>query len=338
MIGVDAAYLAVGGGLLWWGAETLVSGASGVARSFRVGPLAIGLTVVAYGTSAPEAVVSSAAALDGRGLLALGNVVGSNVANLALILGATALIRPQPVDGALARGELPAMAIATLLLPLLLLDGRLDRTEGTVLLAASLAFTVWTLRRARSGVRRVSDGAPRAERAAVADGGAPAGAVDGGEIGPEAGARHLARSAAGALLGLALLVAGGKIFLHGATSLAYALGISERVVGLTIVAIGTSLPELATSLVAAFRGKSGIVLGNVVGSNLFNIAFILGLASILAPIDGSLSEMRVEIWGMLVVTAVGVFLLRRARLLTRAEGALLVAIYVLFLTALTADL
>lgn len=257
---LDFFRLVLGAALLYFGAEWLVSGSVRLARTLGIRPLVIGLTVVAWGTSAPELVVSGAAALRGSADIALGNVIGSNLANLGLILGLTALIAPPIVDGGLVRREVPVLVGTTFLLPLLLLDGKISRTESLALLVGALLFTIWTVR--QSGVVEGPSEEEIASRAL--------GEVSRGSEGIGNGPQRAPRLPAVALAvaGLVLLVAGGTVFVDGAVGLARAVGISERVVGLTVVAVGTSLPELAASVVAALRGQSSLAIGNVVGSNI----------------------------------------------------------------------
>lgn len=314
---MDLGALLLGGVLLYFGAEWLVKGAAGLAGSFGVKPLVIGLTVVAYGTSMPELVVSAAAALEGRGAIAIGNVVGSNIANIGLILGVTALISPPAVDGALIRRELPALLATTALLPLLLLDGVVSRVEAALLLLGALAFTLVTLR------TKPSKGV---ETAATAE-------ADAEAAGAPKSQGRLALAGLG-LLGLAFLVGGGKAFVDGAVGLALAVGMSERVVGLTIVAIGTSLPELAASLVAALRGHSSIAIGNVIGSNIFNVLFILGGAGSIRPIEMALSSVALDLVALAIATLMALLFMRSSRVITRLEGGFLAGSYGAFLALL----
>lgn len=306
--------LVAGGALLYLGAEWLVQGAAGLARVLGVAPIVIGLTVVAYGTSAPEVVVTLIAAVDGRSAIALGNVIGSNIANLGLILGLTAAISPPRVEAALIRREVPVLIAVSVLLPLMLIGGEVSRPEGLVLLAAATAFTILTLRLTRAVA------VPPKLAAEVND-----------EVEREAGRGSRARLAVLTVLGLVVLLVGGKIFVEGAASLARELGMSESLVGLTIVAVGTSLPELASSIVAALRRHADLAVGNIVGSNIFNITAVLGLASVAQPVEGSLAAGWVEIVAMLVLTAVSALLLRGERLISRLEGGLLLLAYAGFL-------
>jgi cation:H+ antiporter len=288
------------------GAEWFVRGAARLAVAFGVPPLVIGLTVVAYGTSMPELVVSAVAALEGRSAIALGNVVGSNIANIGLILGITALIAPPNVDASLVRREVPWLVLSALLLPVMLLDGAIGWIDALLLLLGAAAFTIVTVRTTReaTGDQGVeSDNAQKAAR------------------------RRLPSAIAFTVVGLALLLLGGRWFVDAASQMAVRIGISERVVGLTIVAVGTSLPELAASVVAAIRGFSSMAIGNVIGSNIFNVLFVLGGAGVLAPVQGTLSALQVDMALMIGFTVLAAALLRGARRVERWEGGVLVAGY-----------
>lgn len=313
---INVAFLVIGGAALYFGAEWLVRGAAGIARSFGIRPLLVGLTVVAYGTSAPELVVGCGAAFEGKSALALGNVIGSNIANLGMILGITALISPPKVEKGLIFRELPVLLLSALAVPVVLWDGVISRLEAGVLLFATFAFTVFLVRSARG-----------ATDPTVGD---PDEAGELGGISPQS----RAGLAGLALLGLAVLLVGGKLFVDGASAVALALGMSERVVGLTIVAVGTSMPEMAASLVAALRGHSAIAVGNVIGSNIFNVLLILGAAGLVSPIEGSLVDLRLDLFTLGALTAVAVVFLRTERVITRVEGGFLAAIYVAFLALL----
>jgi cation:H+ antiporter len=304
--------LALGTVLLYYGAEWLIRGAAGLARAFGISPLVVGLTVVSYGTSAPELIVSVLATAEGKGAIAIGNVTGSNIANIGLILGATALIAPPRVAGSLIRREVPVMLIATVAFLLVLANGLIGRIEGFCLLAGALLFTYATLRWSKRSQ-------------------------------PEHHDRELAKDVPDtrgklmlgllALLGLGTLVGGGKLFVSGAVGIALLIGMSEHVVGLTVVAIGTSLPELAASLVAALRGHSEIAVGNVVGSNIFNLLLILGTASLVRPIAFPLSAMSLDASVLVAMTLLCTLAMRRGRQIGRWEGALFLSGYVAFLIA-----
>ena len=265
-------------------------------------------------TPMPELVVSSVAALEEKSAIALGNVVGSNIANLGLVLGLTALVSPPKVEGTLIRREVPVFVLTALLPPFLLIDAVISRIESLFLLAVGVLFTLWTLRGASATAAQDPLIAETFEEVTTR-------------------ASHGGRLKLGGLaaLGLALLVFAGKWFVDGATSLAIALGISERVVGLTIVAIGTSLPELASSIVAALRGHSALAVGNIVGSNIFNILFVLGGASLLHPIESSLHTLRVDLAVLVGFSLVGFVLLRGHRHVTRVEGSVLLGAYGVYL-------
>jgi len=303
----DSAALAGGGAALYFGAGWLVRGGAGIAQKLRVPSLVIGLTVVAYGTSAPELVVGIGAALEGRGGIAFGNAVGSNIANLALILGMTALIAPPKVDANLTRRDLPALALGALAVPLLLLDGTIGRLEGAALVVAALGYTFLTFRATRAS--------------AVADAVVPRDST--------------AKLVGLIVLGLLGLLAGGHWLVDGASNLARRVGVPERVVGLTIVAIGTSVPELATSIVAARRGAADIAIGNVIGSNIFNVFLILGASALARPLSVSLAEAKLDVIALVVITLVACGFLRTARTMRRAEGAILLVGYLVFLALVT---
>lgn len=320
---MDVVMLLGGGVLLYFGAEWLVGGASGLARSMGVPQLLVGLTVVAYGTSAPEVVVGVKAALAGSGDIALGNVVGSNIANLGLILGVSALFKPAKVAGSLARREVPVLVGSALAVPFVLLDGVVSRLEGAALLFAAAAYSVWMVRSAR----RVNVAEAAQTAAQIEDAADRAGA-------PKPSGRG--RQVLTAIAGLAFLVLGGSLFVDGASGLARTWGLSERLIGLTIVAVGTSLPELATSVIAAWRGASDIAVGNVVGSNIFNALLCLGSAALIAPLSVPLASVSFDLGVMVLLTLAGAVMMRRERTISRGEGALFVAAYVGFLAALIA--
>ena len=310
-----ALLLVIGGFCLYIGAEWLVRGASGLAASLGVRPLVIGLTVVAYGTSAPELAVGVGSALSHQGAIALGNSIGSNIANLGLILGVTALVSPPKVDPSVRRRELPALLAATLAVPLVLLDGRISRLEGGLLLLGALLHSALTLRAAR-----LDRAALGAVQLAAETAGAPRPKSQRGLVGIS-------------LVGLLALLGGGKLFVDGASGVARLLGMSEHTVGLTIVAVGTSLPELATSVLAARRGHSEVAIGNVIGSNIFNSLLILGAAGVVGSIEQPLAELRFDLAALGALTLAGAGVLLRPAV-SRLAGAALVASYVAFLGGL----
>ncbi len=288
------------------GADLLVRGSSKIAAGFGVPPVVIGLTLVAYGTSAPEFAVSATASLNGAGAIALGNVTGSNIANIGLILGLASLVRPLEVESTLVKREAPLLILLSLLVPLLFLGGVLERWAGILLFAGGIGFTWWSLASSRSGADR-----PVRE-----------------SLGPRGRLLNLVFVGAG----LAGLFFGGRWLVSGAVELAGRLGVGERVIGLTIVAVGTSLPELATSLVAAVKGESDIAVGNIVGSNIFNLLFVLGGAAGLAPIT---AEVRWPgVWPDFLVALVFAVIVwpfaRSKSRLERWEGGVLLALYAAF--------
>lgn len=296
--------------MLYYGGEWLVRGASALAARLGVSALAIGLTVVAFGTSAPELVVSLDAALSGANDISVGNVVGSNIANVALILGLAIVVTPAVVESRIIRVDAPLMIAASLALLAVLADGVASRVEGAVLLAALAAYVVLTFRQARR------------ESAAVR-----------GEFETAAPAPPSGPGPAGSLalvgLGLGLLVGGGHWLVTAAVTFATAVGISQAVIGLTVVAVGTSLPELATSLIAAARGQGDIAIGNVIGSNLFNILGILAITALVHPLErGAITWTDLGVMTALAVL-VTVFL-ATGRRLTRVEGAVLLGAYVAY--------
>jgi cation:H+ antiporter len=313
----------IGGGLLLYlGAEWFVGGASALALSLRVPQILVGLTVVAYGTSAPEVIVGVSAAAAGHGEVALGNVLGSNIVNIGLILGVAALITPARVDASLRKRELPVLLASTAAIPFVLLDGSVARWEGAGLLVVAMAYTAWMIRAARSA---------SALAAARAD------AAIAGEAADIAGAptsKGPVRAAATAAVGLAVLLVGGNIFVGGAVAMARAFGMSDRLVGLTIVAVGTSLPELVTSVIAARRGHSDLAIGNVVGSNIFNIFLCLGAAALAGSVSSPLRTLAVDVAALIVMTVLAAGFIRTERTISRLEGAFAVALYVVF-TAVT---
>ncbi len=302
---LDLLLSAAGIALLVWGASWLVSGSSRLADLLGVPPVLIGLTVVAWGTSAPELVVAVAAALKGSSGIVLGNVIGSNLANSGLILGTAALVMSPGVERRLWTFDAPALLVSTALFVVMLADGGIDRVEGLVLMAVFLAITVITLRSALAHPREVA-------------------ALEA----PSPMARGVAVNSLLAVAGALLLILGGHLLVGSASDVARALGVPELVIGLTLVAVGTSLPELAATLVAAARRESGIALGNVIGSNIFNLLAVTGPAAVIRPLslgDGGLWR---ETGGLIAITLVLLLLLIGRRHLTRPRGLILLLLYV----------
>ena len=320
-------WIALGSGLalLVAGAEALVRGASRLAARFGVPPLVIGLTVVAFGTSAPEVAVSTVAAVAGQPDLAFGNVVGSNLFNILFILGLSALIAPLVVDAKLVRLDVPVMIVTALLAGVFALDGTVGRVDGLVLLALLAGYTTFLVTQSRR-----EGAAVQAEFAR--------------EYGPAPGAGDEARRGRGRLAleavlvvaGLGLLLLGSHLFVDGAVSLARALGLSDLVIGLTVVAAGTSMPELVTSLVATLRGERDIAVGNVVGSNIFNVLGVLGLAAAVAPggVPVPPSALAFDLPVMLAASLACLPVFFTGRRIARWEGALFLAYGLAWMTTL----
>lgn len=298
--------------LLYFGAEGLVRGSSSLALRLKLTPLVIGLTVVAFGTSMPEMVVSVGAALSGSGAIAAGNVVGSNIANVALILGISAIICPLAVNVRVVRVDLPIMVLVSVILILVLLDQSIGRVEGSLLVAGLIAYTVfslWAARRETGQAQDVfEDSIPKTSQSIPLSSGLVVG-------------------------GLVLLVVGARLLVTGSVAIAEAIGLSEAVIGLTIVAIGTSLPELATSVLAALKKEGDIAIGNIVGSNIFNILGILGVASVVRPLEET-GMQPTDLGLMLLLAIILLPLARSGWRLNRWEGAFLLLLYTGYLVHL----
>lgn len=316
------ALVVLGLALLTAGGEALVRGATVVARVAGVSPAVIGLTVVAMGTSLPELTVSVLAASRGEPDLAVANVVGSNIFNVTGILGITALVSVLPVHGAAVRLEWPFMFAASVGALLAMWNGTIGRAEGAVGLVALAVFTAYVVHIARREVK----GAERDQIAAVA--------AEHDIPGSAAGAPQLRRALGLLAVGLVLLVLGGRWLVDGAIGIARLAGLTERVIGLTVVAAGTGAPELATSLVAARRGRTDVAVANMIGSSIFNLLGILGFAAVLTPLPVAPALVATDGWWMVGTTLVLLPLLRSGMRLTRVEGALLVAIYVAYVALL----
>lgn len=299
--------------LILLGANGLTDGAAAVAKRFHISDLVIGLTIVAFGTSAPELVISAMAAAGGSTEMAIGNVVGSNVFNVLMIIGVTAMVMPIKVGEGILSKEIPLVILASLVLAFLandvLLDGGaanlISRIDGLILICFFLIFMRYTFAIAHNG----SDDAE----------------------GEKIKEMSVWKSALFILGGLAGLIYGGQLFVDGASGIASALGVSESIIGLTIVAAGTSLPELATSVTAALKKNSGMAIGNVIGSNLFNVFFVLGCSATISPLAmGGINniDMCVLIGSAVLFWLVGWFFKKRT--ITRVEGALLVTCYIAY--------
>lgn len=307
------ASIVAGLALLVWSADRFVIGAAALARNLGVPPLLIGLTIVGFGTSAPEIVVSVIAALQGSPGIAIGNAVGSNIANIALILGTTALIAPLMVQSDILRREYPLLLAISVGAYLLVLDGDLDRFDGMVLLAG-LFFSMWLL--VRIGLHRRDNDPLVAE---IED-----------EIPSD---MPTASAVSWFLVGLVLLVLSSRMLVFGAVEIAMSLGVSDLVIGLTIVAIGTSLPELAASIASALKKEHDLAIGNVVGSNIWNLLAVLSAPGLLAPGIVSMEVIQRDMLVMLALT-LALFIMGRGSqghgVINRVEGSLLLVSFIAY--------
>ena len=296
------------------GAEALVRGASRLAVSWGISPLVVGLTVVAFGTSAPEMAVSVGAALAGSTDLAIGNVVGSNIANVLLILGLSALIAPLLVHEQVIRQEIPILIGASLVVVAMALDGNIGRVEAALLFAGVIAYTVFLVVQSRRASQDAED--------AFAS-----------EIQTTSWDRHWSVQTLLVVGGLGLLVLGADWLVGAAVAFAKLLGVSDLVIGLTVVAVGTSMPEIATSLIAALRGQRDIAVGNVVGSNIFNLLAVLGAAGVVSA--GGLAvpdaARNFDLWVMLAVALACLPIVLTGREIARWEGGLFLGYYAAYL-------
>ena len=297
------------------GAELLVRGASRLAVGFGISPLVVGLTVVAFGTSSPELAVSIGSALSGQADIALGNVIGSNIFNVLFILGVSALIGALVVAQQLIRLDVPLMIGVSFLLLLLGLDGRIGRLDGLLLFAGIVVYTVFAVYQSRKESKPVE-------------------AEYDHEYGQDGrmGLWRILRNVGLVIVGLALLVVGARWLVDGAVSIARALELSELVIGLTIVAVGTSLPEVATSVIASLRGERDIAVGNIVGSNLFNIMAVLGLTAAVAPngVNVPAAALQFDIPFMIAVAVACLPIFFTGYRIARWEGALFLAYYLAY--------
>ncbi len=299
------------------GAELLVRGASSLAVSVGISPLVVGLTVVAFGTSSPELAVIVQSGLVGQSDIAIGNVVGSNICNILLVLGLSAIATPLLISRQLVRFDGPLMVGVSFLLLFIGADGLLSRLDGALLTVGIISYTGWSIHKSRADTARKKENASVVEATTADD-----------EIQPSKfGA---AGDVAFILVGLAMLVLGARWLVNGAVAFATMLGVSELIIGLTIIAVGTSLPEIATSVVAGLRGKGDIVVGNVVGSNIFNILMVLGLGSLVAPIGVSQNAIQFDIPVMIGVALMCLPIFFTGKSVTRWEGMLFFGYYVAY--------
>jgi len=297
--------------LLVWSADRFVEGSAAVARHFGMPPLLIGMVIVGFGTSAPEMMVSALAASQGNPGIALGNAYGSNIANIALVLGLTALISPIAVHSGVLRRELPILAAVTALAAWQLWDGEISRLDALLLFTAFFVLMGWTI---RQGMVNPADTL-----------------ADEMESELQAHAMPLFRASLWLAVGLLVLIASSRLLVWGAVEVAHGFGVSDLVIGLTIVAIGTSLPELASSVIAAFKGEHDIALGNVIGSNLFNTLAVVGIAGVIHPMEVAAEVLSRDVLVMAGLTA-SLFIFGRGfggrdGCINRFEGAVLLACF-----------
>lgn len=324
LIYMDLFFLILGVVLVLWGADKLTDGATGLARRFQVNDLVIGLTVVAFGTSLPEFVTSLFAAIKGSSAISLGNVIGSNIFNTLVIVGMTALTRPIWVSKSTLAKDIPFALLSSLVFGVLCLDlwfnatdeNYISRGDGLILLFFFVIFMYYTF----SIARNKNEGEQVTEASLVQEASMPYWKIG----------LYI-------VLGLVGLVLGGNLFVSGASGIAADLGVSEAVIGLTLVAGGTSLPELATSIVAARKGNSAIAIGNVIGSNIFNVFFVLGICSFISPMNAtsvSLTDIFILIFSMLLMWGFA----STSRKISRWEGLVMVVLYCSYVTYLILNL
>ncbi len=306
------AFLIIGLGFLVWSADKLVYGAAALARNFGISPLVIGMTILAMGSSAPEMMVSATAALDGKTDTAVGNVLGSNIANIALILGITALIKPLSISSGVIRRELPLMIGVTLLAGALLWDNHLGFYEGVLLFVLFAAFLFAMLQISRSE-KKNGDAFLDEQESEIPE----------GVSNPKA--------AMWEVIGLIILPLAADMLVDNAVIIAKYFGMSDLVIGLTIIAVGTSLPELAASLAGVMKGEDDMAVGNIIGSNVFNILAVMGIPGILNPSILSEFAMGRDFWVMLGVSLLLVVMaLGKSRSVNRIEGGVLIVTFVVY--------
>jgi len=300
-------YLLVGFVLLVWSADRLVAGASALAHNFGISALVVGVTVVGFGTSAPEMVVSAMASLEGNPSLAVGNALGSNIANIGLVLGLTCLVYPMSVEQSTCAREIPMLAIVTVLTAVLMINATLTRVDGVILSTGLLAFVVAMLLRGRQNSN--ADSAVEALMGEIAD--------------------NLSNRAAftWTIIGLIVLPISAQLLVTGAVEMAVLLGVSEAVVGLTIVALGTSLPELAAAMASALRKEDDLCIGNILGSNMFNLLGVLGIAALVHPMAIESDLIWRDLPVMVLTFVMLAFVAMRFERIGRASAAILLATY-----------
>ncbi len=316
----DTVLIVAGLILLVWGADRFVHGAASAARNFGIAPVMIGLTIVAFATSAPEILVSIVAALRGEPGLAFGNAIGSNIVNIGLVLGITSIIRPIPIESATLRREMPALLAVSLLTVSLFLDTRVSRPDGIVLLTGLVIVMFWL---AKLGLRSAANDPIKMDYEA--------------EIPDDVSMRS---AVIWLVVGLVSLLIGAEWLVDGSIGIAQSLGVSEIVIGITIVAIGTSLPELAVSLVSVLKGEYGLAIGNIIGSNIFNLLAVIGIAATIAPASVAPSVLSLHIFVMVAFTLV-LFAMTYdydgKATLSRLEGAALLIAYIAYFSYVVAQ-
>ncbi len=305
--------------ILVWSADKFVDGAASTAKHLGMPTLLIGILIVGFGTSAPEMVVSAIAAMEGNPGLALGNAIGSNIVNVALILGVTALVSPIVVNSNIVKKEIPILLVIVFIIGYLLLDNTLTLVEGIILLAGFFALIAWSI---ISAMRNKGDALESDMEEELIE----------HPMSLKAGIIWL-------LIGLILLVASSRLLVWGAVGIAHEFGISDLIIGLTIVALGTSLPELAASVMAARKGEHDIAIGNVVGSNMFNILAVIGIATVIAPMNNIPLEVLQRDWIVMLVLTIALLLMSygfkaKNGVINRTEGTILIICYVAYNTYL----
>jgi cation:H+ antiporter len=316
----DLVAIVAGLTLLVWGADRFVHGASAGARNLGIAPVLIGLTIVAFATSAPEILVSVNAALRGEPGLAFGNAIGSNIVNIGLVLGITAVVRPIPLESATLRREMPALLAVSLLTVSLFLDTRLSRPDGIVMLTGLIIVMIWL---ARLGMRSsATDPIKMDYEAEIPD-----------NVSMKAAIMWL-------VVGLGALLIGAEWLVNGSIGIAQSLGVSEIVIGITIVALGTSLPELAVSLMSVLKGEYGLAIGNIIGSNIFNLLAVIGVAATIQPAAVAPTVLSLHIFVMVAFTLV-LFAMTYdydgKAMLSRLEGVALLVAYISYISYVVAQ-
>lgn len=307
--------IVAGFAILVWSADKFVDGAASTAKHLGMPTLLIGILIVGFGTSAPEMVVSAIAAMEGNAGLALGNAIGSNIVNIALILGVTAVVSPIVVNSNIVKKEIPLLLLIVFIIGYLLLDNSLSFVEGIILLGGFFALVAWSI---ISAMRNKGDALESNMEDELIE----------HPMSLKAGIIWL-------IIGLVLLIASSRLLVWGAVGVAHEFGISDLIIGLTIVALGTSLPELAASVIAARKGEHDIAIGNVVGSNMFNILAVIGIATVIAPMNNIPFEVLQRDWIVMLVLTVALLVMSykfRAKngVITRLEGTILILCYVAY--------